>query len=320
MVRDIKPFHYFAADAGDHSMNLWLGSPGVVAHTHHDEDPNWAAQIYGHKRWILSPPSEAWKLYPYPHMHSFRSQSQVDFKTRESIDGRARASGSLPDLDDNKNLFPDFANITAFEALLSPGEIMYIPPFWFHRVVTEDTSIAVNTWSHIPGGSPHSEMELVPLPFERDWDIGRKATALKIFATAYLNAFADINVDYSVPDMLKPSTDDYKNSGAARDPAFNLLRKQYNALFFGALGRKEAANTGTDLKSLCNNPSLREFERNMEMKIANGVYVTSLMDQLVRLKNVDARRLLFLAHMEAVIYGLFDDANLIYPFVRDCLP
>lgn len=301
-------------------MNLWLGSPGVVAHTHHDEDPNWAAQIYGHKRWILSPPSEAWKLYPYPHMHSFRSQSQVDFKTRDSIDGRARASGSLPDLDDNKDLFPDFGNITAFEALLSPGEILFIPPFWFHRVVTEDTSIAVNTWSHLPGGSPHTEMELVPLPFERDWDLARKATSLKLFATAYLNALADLDTDKPAPELLRPSTSDYKDHGGARDPAFNLLRKQYRSLFYGALGREKSANLEPNMKPLCNDPSLSEFERNMNAKIRNGEYITGLMDQLVKHKNVDARRLLFLAHMEAVIHGLFEDPNLIYPWIRDCLP
>jgi len=40
-----------------------LGSQGVVAQTHFDEAPNFATQVIGHKRWILSPPSEAPKLY-----------------------------------------------------------------------------------------------------------------------------------------------------------------------------------------------------------------------------------------------------------------
>lgn len=302
-------------------MNLWLGSPGVVAHTHHDEDPNWAAQIYGHKRWILSPPSEAWKLYPYPNMHSFRSQSQVDFKTRSSIDGRARASGSLPQLDDNDNLFPDFGNITAFEALLSPGEIMYIPPFWFHRVVTEDTSIAVNTWSHIPGGSPHSYMERVPIPFEADWDLSRKASGLRIFATAYLNAFtALINAGEKNPEIIAPSTLDSGPTADNKDSAYVLLRKQYNSLYYGAFGRKAASKLAMDMKTLCFDPSLSEFEQNMIDKINAGPYVTDLMEQLARLKNNDARRLLFLAHLEDVIYLVMEDPNLLYPFIRDCLP
>lgn len=302
-------------------MNLWLGSPGVVAHTHNDEDPNWAAQIYGHKRWILSPPSEAWKLYPYPNMHGFRSQSQVDFKTRNSIDGRARASGSLPDLEDNGDLFPDFGNITAFEALLSPGEILYIPPFWYHRVVTEDTSIAVNTWSHLPGGSPHTFMQQVPLPFETDWDLGRKVSGLKIFAEAYLDAFTDLNKhEKPNPSIISPTTLDSKQNGdGKKDLAFNLLRKQYNSLFYGAFGRKGAASLEKDLKPLCNDASLSEFEKNIYDKINSGVYISALMEQLTRLKNVDARRLLFLAHFEDAIYALLEP-NLIYPFIRDCLP
>jgi hypothetical protein len=302
LVRDITPFHYFSVEKGEHDMNLWLGSPGVVAHTHHDEVPNWAAQIYGHKRWILSPPSEAWKLYPYPHMHSFRSQSQVDFKTGQSIDGRARVSGKLPELDDNDNLFPDFHNITAYHALLSPGEIMYIPPFWFHRVVTEDTSIAVNTWSNQPGGNPHTHMEKVPMPFEEDWDMHRKATALRVFAEILGEALAE------------------STGTEGTEPAFALLRKQYDSLYFGAFGRYGASKAGKDLHDACHDPQLVEFESNIATKIIDGIYIPSLMEQLVKLKNVDARRMLFLGYLETAIYMLLEDPNLIYPFIRDCLP
>lgn len=284
-------------------MNLWLGSPGVVAHTHNDQSPNWAAQIYGHKRWILSPPSEAHKLYPYPNLHSFRSQSQVDFKTRQSIDGRARASGRLPDLDDNHDLYPDFRNVTAYEAILSPGEILFIPAFWFHRVVTEDTSIAVNTWSHIPGGgNPHSLMDRVPLPFEEDWSLERKVVALKLFAT-------------KLGERLAASTEI-----VGLEPAFSLLHKQYDSLFFGAFGRAGARRFGKDLKPLCDADHLNEFVANLNVKIEEGTYLTKLMEQLVKLKDADARRMLFLSYLESVMYILLEDPELIYPFIRDCLP
>jgi hypoxia-inducible factor 1-alpha inhibitor (HIF hydroxylase) len=304
LIRDITPFHHFSVEKGEHDMNLWLGSPGVVAHTHHDEVPNWAAQVYGHKRWILSPPSEAWKIYPYPYLHSFRSQSQIDFKTRESIDGRARATGKLPELDDNDHLFPDFVNVTAYEALLSPGEIMYIPPFWFHRVVTEDTSIAVNTWSNIPGGNPHNAMEKLPLPFEDDWDLARKSTGLRVFATILGSAVA-------------------QSAGLGEevlDPAFSLLHKQYDSLYFGAFGRSKAKTFRTDFNELCHNPNLADFEENITIKINEGIYIPSLMEQLNKLKNPDARRLLFLGYLETAIYLLLEDPNFIYPFIRDCIP
>lgn len=285
-------------------MNLWLGSPGVVAHTHHDEVPNWAAQVYGHKRWILSPPSEAWKIYPYPYLHSFRSQSQIDFKTRQSIDGRARASGKLPDLEDNGDLYPDFVNVTAYEALLSPGEIMYIPPFWFHRVVTEDTSIAVNTWSNLPGGSPHTAIDKVPMPFEDDWDLARKVTALRVYISILGSAVAE-SAGLSADTI---------------DPSFDLLHKQYNSLFFGAFGRSKSSTVGTKFTELCHSPDLKEFEQNLSTKINDGIYVPSIIEQLIKLKNPDARRLLFLGYVETSIYTLLEDPNLVYPFIRDCIP
>lgn len=50
-------------DSELYDLTWRLGTPGVVAQTHYDEAPNFAIQIYGHKRWILSPPSEAPKLY-----------------------------------------------------------------------------------------------------------------------------------------------------------------------------------------------------------------------------------------------------------------
>lgn len=34
----------------------------------------------------------------------------------------------------NLELFPDYANVTAYEVILEPGEILYVPPCWFHHV------------------------------------------------------------------------------------------------------------------------------------------------------------------------------------------
>lgn len=34
---------------------------------------------------------------------------------------------------------------SAYEVVAGPGNVLYIPPLWFHRVVTEDTSIAISS-------------------------------------------------------------------------------------------------------------------------------------------------------------------------------
>jgi ribosomal protein L16 Arg81 hydroxylase len=43
------------------------------------------------------------------------------------------------------NLFDEsLPKIDAYEVIAGAGNVLYLPPFWFHRVVTEDTSIALS--------------------------------------------------------------------------------------------------------------------------------------------------------------------------------
>ena len=46
-----------------------MGYDGTTAHTHYDIFNNFNVQLYGRKRFILTPPSEWDKLYPYPRHH-----------------------------------------------------------------------------------------------------------------------------------------------------------------------------------------------------------------------------------------------------------
>ena len=55
-------------------------------------------------------------MYLYPKLHPHYHQSQVDF--------------SNPNVD----LFPEFPNGKGYEVIVKPGDLMYIPPYWFHRV------------------------------------------------------------------------------------------------------------------------------------------------------------------------------------------
>ena len=67
------------------------------------------------------------------------------------------------------------------EATLNPGEVLYLPPYWFHCVVTETPSISINVWSD---SSTYKLMEKVynaPIPFEEQWDEQTLMQALKLF-------------------------------------------------------------------------------------------------------------------------------------------
>jgi hypothetical protein len=204
LLAELPNLKSFVVNEDFYAIHLWLGSRGLTAQTHYDEAPNFATQVYGHKRWILSPPryetflscvywgylyisltfwliSEASKFYSYPFSHPFRSQSQVDFATTSasSIDYRSRrASSSTEALPAD---FALFGNITAYEVLLGPGDVLYIPPMWYHRVVTEDVSIMINAWTDPPEGDPHERLIHLPIPIEEDWTLEQKAAGLLWF-------------------------------------------------------------------------------------------------------------------------------------------
>lgn len=59
--------------------NLWIGGPGITAHSHYDSNHNYYVQLYGYKRFLLSPPSQLRHFYLYPSAHPSFRQSQVNF-------------------------------------------------------------------------------------------------------------------------------------------------------------------------------------------------------------------------------------------------
>lgn len=116
---------------------LLIGMEGNVTPAHYDEQQNFFAQIKGHKRCILFPPDQFECLYPYPVHHPCDRQSQVDFDN--------------PDYEK----CPDFKNIVGYETVVGPGDVLYIPMYWWHHIeslLNGGVTITVNFWA-----PPHPE-------------------------------------------------------------------------------------------------------------------------------------------------------------------
>ncbi|KAK3997186.1 putative leucine carboxyl methyltransferase 2 [Cladorrhinum sp. PSN332] len=95
-------------------VNMWL---------HYDVMANVYCQIGGSKRLILFPPSDVEHLSFAPGA----SSSSIDVFS---------SLGS-----------PDLAHTHPYEAILSPGEVLFLPPLWLHTATpTSDASIAVNVF------------------------------------------------------------------------------------------------------------------------------------------------------------------------------
>ncbi len=108
----------------------WFGPPGTLTGYHIDWIDNILAQIVGRKRLWLVPPEQSAAMYP-SRKYDFRS-------TLSSLD---------PDGVDLTR-FPRFATVEPIEVTLHPGEMLFIPRGWWHRVQSLDKSISVNNFGH----------------------------------------------------------------------------------------------------------------------------------------------------------------------------
>uniref|UniRef100_UPI0035901BAF hypoxia-inducible factor 1-alpha inhibitor-like isoform X1 n=1 Tax=Myxine glutinosa TaxID=7769 RepID=UPI0035901BAF len=110
---------------------LLIGMEGNVTPCHYDEQQNFFAQVKGRKRCILFPPEQFDCLYPYPIHHPCDRQSQVDFDD--------------PDYDN----FPEFRKVSGYETVVGPGDVLYIPMYWWHHIESMmhgGITFSVNFW------------------------------------------------------------------------------------------------------------------------------------------------------------------------------
>lgn len=114
---------------------LFAGLGGTLYHCHYDLQPNLHVQLSGRKRFVLFPP-DAWPhLYPFPVHHDLDRRSMVDLDAPDSAK------------------FPTWPSARGAVVELSPGDALYIPPFWWHHVQSltpETTSMAMWFFEFFP--------------------------------------------------------------------------------------------------------------------------------------------------------------------------
>ena len=109
-------------------VHLFVGSARTLYHCHYDLQPNLHVQLVGRKRFILCPPDQCSKLYPFPVHHNFDRRSQVDL--------------DHPD----ETRFPGCTSANGFVVELEPNEMLYIPCCWWHHVQTLTTPCVSMAW------------------------------------------------------------------------------------------------------------------------------------------------------------------------------
>jgi len=161
LLAEVSPFTAFELPevlnngSAPSSAVVWIGHAGVTAQTHHDKSHNIHVQIVGKKRWRLFAPDDFSKLYPFPNKHRSSRQSQLP--------GYGCASHHDSPILDGA---PSLGNVTAWEAIVGPGEAVYVPPYWTHCVESLDTSASVSVLSPSDEEIRFAGVKWKPLPFK----------------------------------------------------------------------------------------------------------------------------------------------------------
>jgi Cupin-like domain len=109
--------------------NVFIGEKGITTPLHYDIAHNFYVQVHGRKRFMLTAPDQWNALALYPRIHPSSRQSQMDLTV---------------DMDEVVKRYP-IKDMTkaVLEVVLEPGDVLYIPPYWGHRVTALEFSISI---------------------------------------------------------------------------------------------------------------------------------------------------------------------------------
>ena len=133
MQKDVH-LHELVVDHVSHNMSrgiLWIGNRGTTAQVHYDRSINMFAQIVGQKRFYLYAPENWRHLYLHPSFSGSRRQCRYKFSLSEDYEEYQYSPAAT-----GENVSETCGQKKAISATLSPGELLYVPPFYFHTVVS----------------------------------------------------------------------------------------------------------------------------------------------------------------------------------------
>ncbi|XP_030034808.2 bifunctional peptidase and arginyl-hydroxylase JMJD5 [Manduca sexta] len=105
----------------------WYGPKGTISPIHHDPKKNLLSQVIGEKQLFLFSPQDSEYLYPHDH---------------QLLNNTARIDPRQPDLD----IYPKYKHAKPYYCVLKPGQMLYIPPKWWHFVESLSLSFSVSFW------------------------------------------------------------------------------------------------------------------------------------------------------------------------------
>nr|AYM54214.1 JmjC domain protein [Sorangium cellulosum] len=131
LLEDLPMSPLIPPDACVVNRYAWIGE-GTITVAHYDTEENFLLQLRGKKRVLLFSPADHDYLYFNRNGTVHDRHTRVDFT---KVD---------------EQQFPDFRKARAYETVLEPGDMLYIPVCWLHHIETVTFGVSVNTWWMTP--------------------------------------------------------------------------------------------------------------------------------------------------------------------------
>ena len=112
----------------------------VIAAAHYDCGRNMVAMLSGRKRYILNPPSAC------KHLGLIASKKHPSY--RHSVFDWSDA---------NQAVANNFDKVDSIDTILNAGEILYIPSYWIHYIISMEFSAQCNSRS----GPAHNNDKII---------------------------------------------------------------------------------------------------------------------------------------------------------------
>ncbi len=120
---------------------MFVAGPGTGSAFHCAVGGNFFHMVCGRKRWLLVKPSDSFGMYP-----------TIGRNSRSAYFGSPINSESY--LEDQRDLFPLFSKVHKYSVTLEPGDVLFVPSWWWHEVKNLEPSVGFPFRSWIYGRNP----------------------------------------------------------------------------------------------------------------------------------------------------------------------
>jgi hypothetical protein len=200
-------------------MRLWISSEGAVATWHYDMERNFFVQLAGNKRFLLANADAYLFLQPKSFLHpGWRQAAHGDILSAadlidlalayvgDSLPGALACSGrdimsanhhrlnpickyrDMIAADPSKNQRDIVASLFGIkEVTLLAGDVLHLPPFVFHCVMSGQSSASLNVWLGSSELSIATKLQNIPLPWVGTASLAQKIKAIRFSIMRYFS-------------------------------------------------------------------------------------------------------------------------------------